>query len=74
MRYDEITTSQRSLLLSPVAFHREHYHRLLSQLEAQSVPEGDRLRVAVERAKDAVDSLVYLLAEQLPADRRQSST
>lgn len=64
MRYDQIDASQRSLLLSPVAFHREHYHRLLSQLEAHDVPQDDRLRVAVERAKEGIDALVYLLAER----------
>lgn len=64
MRFDEITPDQRSLLLSPVAFHREHYAKFIGQLEAQSVPDDDRLYVAVANAKAAVDSLVFLLAEQ----------
>jgi hypothetical protein len=64
MRFDQITVAQRSLLLSPVAFHREHYARLMSHLEAQSVPADDRLFVAVAKAKEAVDSLLFLLAER----------
>ena len=66
--FEQIPTTHRASLLSPVAFHREHYHRLLGQLDAQEVPQDDRLRVAVERARDAVDSLVYLLAERQRPD------
>lgn len=68
MKYAELTTDQRSSLLSPVAFHREHYRRLVSQLEAQGFPSDDRLRVAVTRAGEAVDSLLHLLAERERAD------
>lgn len=64
MRFDQITADQRSLLLSPEAFHREHYGRLLRRLEVQDVPTDDPLYLAVARAKEAVDSLVFLLAER----------
>jgi hypothetical protein len=66
MRYDDVTTDRRSMLLSPAVFHRDHYARLIGQLEAQSFAEDDRLYAAVARAKAAVDSLVFLLAERPP--------
>lgn len=53
-------------MLSPEAFNREHYGKLLRRLEYQDVPQDDPLYQAVAKAKEAVDSLVFLLAERPP--------